>query len=208
VRSPGGRVPDWGVFIQKEKKAKTRSATIAVLGWANYLYEQQFATQPIIKSTQSGFVIATLFAVAEEPSRRRSRNRKWMGEVAESAFLWKAMQLGLLVAKPWGDSARYDFIVDSGRGLLRVQVKSTGCLCEEHRYAVAAHGSNPAIPYTKDDIDFLVAFIPPEDAWYILPVEVFTPRTHLWLYPQGEHDQQYESYREAWSLLGVQEGPE
>ena len=62
-----------------------------------------------------------------------------MGEVAESAFLHKAMDKGLVVAKPWGDSSRYDFVVDSGERLLRVQVKSTKCLCEG-RYAVAAHG--------------------------------------------------------------------
>jgi hypothetical protein len=142
-----------------KKERKQKPAPRPSRCWVGPIIYMNSSSQPsaIIKSTQSGFVIATLFAVAEEPSRPRSRNRKWMGEVAESAFLWKAMQLGLLVAKPWGDSARYDFIVDSGGGLLRVQVKSTGCLCEEHRYAVAAHGSNPAIPYTKDDIDFLVA---------------------------------------------------
>lgn len=145
--------------------------------------------------------IECLFGMAEEHTGRR-RNRKWMGEVAESAFLHKAMELGLMVAKPWGDSARYDFVVDSGERLLRVQVKSTVCLCED-RYAVAAHGCDPTAGYSAEEIDFLVAWVVPEDAWYVIPVEAFAPRKHLWLYPRGEHAGQYEKYREAWELLGA-----
>ena len=40
--------------------------------------------------------------------------RKRRGEIAEAAFLAKAASLGFGVAKPWGDSERYDFIIDSG----------------------------------------------------------------------------------------------
>src|SRR5450755_1037627 len=43
--------------------------------------------------------------------------RKQRGEMAEAAAL------GFRVSKPWGESSRYDLIVDSGRRLLRVQVK-------------------------------------------------------------------------------------
>ena len=165
------------------------------------------SSETIVVDSPFGLVLESLFAVAEAPSRHRPLTRKRMGEVAESVFLCKALQLRLLVAKPWGDSSRYDFIVDSGRALLRVQVKSTGSLCDGYRYAVAAHGSDPSVPYSKDDIDILVAYVPPEAAWYIVPVEVFTPRTHFWLYPRGEHNGQFECYREAWSLLGVDSAP-
>ena len=163
------------------------------------------------------WVIPVLFAVADErktirnPGQRKSRrvgyprNRKWMGEVAESAFLHKAMELGLMVSKPWGDSSRYDFVVDAGEGLVRVQVKSTECLCDE-RYAVAAHGCNPKVGYGPEEIDYLVAWVVPEDAWYVIPVKAFAPRRNLWLYPRGAHAGQYEKYREAWELLGVKQG--
>ena len=70
-----------------------------------------------------------------------------MGDVAEAAFLYKAMEMGMVVSKPWGDNARYDFAVDTGKKRLRVQVKSTSCLCGD-RYAVAAHGSDPTVGYT------------------------------------------------------------
>ncbi|PYV66364.1 MAG: hypothetical protein DMG96_42620 [Acidobacteria bacterium] len=50
----------------------------------------------------------------EEPSRKiKSVNTKRKGELSEAAFLLKAAGLGFGVAKPWGDSERYDFILDS-----------------------------------------------------------------------------------------------
>src|SRR2546425_646714 len=46
-------------------------------------------------------------ASAAGPPKRR-------GERAELAFMLKASSLGFGIAKPWGDSERYDFILDSG----------------------------------------------------------------------------------------------
>src|SRR5881398_2739497 len=49
-----------------------------------------------------------------EPSRKIKRvNTKRKGELSEAAFLLKAAGLGFGFAKPWGDSERYDFILDS-----------------------------------------------------------------------------------------------
>jgi len=47
---------------------------------------------------------------------------KQRGELAEMGFMFKAAGLGFGVAKPWGDSERYDFILDNGHRLLRVQI--------------------------------------------------------------------------------------
>jgi hypothetical protein len=63
--------------------------------------------------------------------KRLKNTRKRRGEAAESVFLAKAVSMGFGVAKPWGDSERYDFILDSGRPLWRVQVKSAYRACEE-----------------------------------------------------------------------------
>src|SRR5207248_9417920 len=56
------------------------------------------------------------------------RDRKTQGEYAELIFMVKAMKEGLTPAKPWGDSKRYDFIVDNDRRLFRVQVRSASVL--------------------------------------------------------------------------------
>jgi PD-(D/E)XK endonuclease len=47
------------------------------------------------------------------------------GDLAEAAFLLKASTLGFGVARPWGNAERYDFILDNGQHLPRVQVKCT-----------------------------------------------------------------------------------
>ena len=61
---------------------------------------------------------------------RRERNPKCRGELAELAFAHKAAALGFGVAKPYGDSERFDFILISrdwpeGDKLWRVQIKSS-----------------------------------------------------------------------------------
>src|SRR5580692_8569340 len=107
--------------------------------------------------------------------------RKRMGEQAEAAFLNKATSLGLSVAKPWGDSDRYDLIVDSGRRLWRVQVKSTRYM-GERRFSITARGCTAA--YTEDEIDFLAVYIVPLDLWYVIPVKAFALRKCLRFYPE------------------------
>ncbi len=124
--------------------------------------------------------------------------RKRSGEAAEAAFLARASDLGFGVARPWGDSERYDFILDSGRGFVRVQVKSTQRYAEG-RYRVKAGGSKTI--YTLDEIDFLAAYLIPEDLWYVVPVAAFAGSKGLRFYPHDGRKSLFEQYREAWCLL-------
>jgi PD-(D/E)XK endonuclease len=64
----------------------------------------------------------------EAPRKPVHRNTKRTGELSEAAFLLKAETLGFHLAKPWGDSERYDFILDTGSRLWRVQLKCTQVL--------------------------------------------------------------------------------
>jgi hypothetical protein len=62
------------------------------------------------------------------------------------------------------------------------------------------HGKQ--IPYTTDEIDFLVVYVVPENAWFVIPVRAFVPLRSLHVYPLGYPDGgRYEKYREAWWLL-------
>ncbi len=131
-----------------------------------------------------------------------SRDAKKRGEMAEMAFMYKACGLGFGVAKPYGDSERYDFIVSSGKRFWRVQVKST-YLPRRTGYRVIAEGSRLRrnTVYTPEEIDFLVAYLVPVDAWYVVPVEALETKA-LFLYPEGcRFGGRYEKYREAWHLL-------
>ena len=55
--------------------------------------------------------------------------------------------------------------------------------------------------YSAEDIDFLVAYIFPEDIWYVFPVALTENRTVLCIRP-GSKRSWLEPYREAWKLMG------
>ena len=136
-------------------------------------------------------------------NQRHALPPKRRGEIAELAFMQKVVTLGFGVAKPWGDSDRYDYILDAGRRFWRVQVRSTAY--ESHRgYAVHTYVyvKRKMVALTADQIDCIIAYIVPLDLWYVLPVEAFSPCKNLWFYPHGsKKGSRFESYREAWWLL-------
>ncbi len=51
-------------------------------------------------------------------------NTSRKGDETEAAILSRLMELGLSVSVPFGDSDRYDLVVDDGRCLYRVQCKT------------------------------------------------------------------------------------
>jgi len=129
---------------------------------------------------------------------------KRRGELSELAFFYKAAGLGFGVAKPWGDSERYDFILDSGQRLWRVQVKS-GCHHRNRYYDLhASCGNAQKTMYTSVEIDFFVAYLVPIDVWYVIPVEKIKKRVLLFFPYGGARCSHYEQYREAWSLMAPQ----
>jgi hypothetical protein len=135
----------------------------------------------------------------------RHRTTKSLGELAELAFLYKAATLGFGVAKPLGDNEPFDFILNSGHRLWRVQVKSTfhqGKSGEFSFRAVRAAVAGKTRTYTADAIDVLAGWVMSLDVWYIIPVQAFAPRRTLAVYPHRELEAgQFEPFREAWCLL-------
>ena len=196
---------------------------------------------------------------------QRELNTKRRGELAELAFTLKAAHLGFGVSRPFGDSERYDAIIDArelsanrrhqcqpacptlqalqrkrttraarkpdaesrkptcpalrtfrhfdlkpswcGRDgtppLWRVQVKCSTQL-ENDMYHLNAHRrtGGRAVPYLPGEIDFLAAYIIPEDTWYIIPLEAFLGSTSL-LFRRRDDPKPglYDEYKEAWHLL-------
>jgi hypothetical protein len=138
------------------------------------------------------------------PLVRGLRNSKRKGELAELAFLHKAASLGFGVAKPYGDSERYDFVLDSGERFWSVQVRSTSSARGRTGYIIptCSGKGHSAKPYRADEIDFLVAYIVPHDVWYVVPINQITPFQMLSFYPAGCRIGGYwEPYREAWHLM-------
>ena len=142
---------------------------------------------------------------------KKPRNSKRTGELSEAAFLHKAVALGFRVTKPWGDSERYDFVLDSGRRLWRVQIKCTAVSRAGGYHIQPIHfvyGKNKVV-YTADDIDVLAAHIVPLDVWYVVPVGALAQGTSLRLYPDDAcKAARFEKYREAWQVFRGEEAGE
>lgn len=134
-----------------------------------------------------------------QPSACRNRfTASRRGDIGEAVFLAKATSLGFDVARPWGNSSPFDFIVHSGRHCWRVQVKSAHHP-DGRRYTVRARADN--FSYTRDNLDFLVAVVVPENVWYVVPVEALGTLPLLWLCPYAGSAARFERYREAWCLM-------
>jgi hypothetical protein len=211
-------------------------------------------------------------------SRQRELNTKRRGELA---FTLNAATLGLGVSKPYGDSERYDVIVDprsligqsespakycrvddgrptskarrQGRpsnrktaeatgaakknatihvgtaasavrrprfigphraskniasdqstpaNLWRVQIKCSTQLFQGS-YRVNAHRRTQgrAVPYHPSEIDFIAAYVIPEDTWYIIPIEAVRGTSLMFRRKNDPRPGLYDQYREAWYLL-------
>ena len=130
------------------------------------------------------------------------------GELGELAFLCKATSLGFALSLPYGHVQRYDFVVEGGGNLWRVQVKSAAFL-ESGLYHVGIRHSTKrkAKPYTESEIDFVAVYIIPEETWYILPVREVVGRQTFLFRPKGYNRRDpYAHYREAWHLLREPDG--
>ncbi len=127
----------------------------------------------------------------------RIKNCKKRGEWAELVFAMRAIELGLWLGRPWGESSGYDFTVDQGRRIVRVQVKST-IFPEGTGYSCTLKDSKG--PYKKNSFDFVAAYVIPENVWYILPAKRVRGMWSVGLYPKLESSK-YNEYKEAWHLL-------
>jgi PD-(D/E)XK endonuclease len=125
-------------------------------------------------------------------------NYKRRGEWVELLFMTVASGLGFNVAKPFGDSARYDVVVENEGRFLRIQVKSTesmvgGC------YSCQLHVCGNRL-YTPKEIDYFALYILPKDVWYIFPAKTLAGMSAVALAPHLK-GHKYERYMENWWLL-------
>ena len=131
------------------------------------------------------------------------------GDLGEVAFVHKAMSLGYVVAKPYGQMHRYDFMVEGGNKLWRVQVKTSTCMRDgRYQLCVQRITHRRTVAYKKSELDFVVAYLMPVKTWYILPISVVAGRRSFLLAPPGFRGKNlWAQYLEAWHLLGKPHGP-
>jgi hypothetical protein len=142
---------------------------------------------------------------------------KRRGEWAELRFQLRATEQGLILARPCGDCAPYDFLVacperaitgkracperansDRRGHFLRVQVKCTLQRREKNSYRCCIDHNGR--PYTPAQIDFFAAYVIPADTFYILPLPATHDQPDILLTPHRPNSK-YSQYKEAWHLL-------
>jgi len=104
------------------------------------------------------------------------------GERAKLAFVRKAESLGFVVRKPEAQNAPYDFLLDAGDLSWRVEVQPIERVDDLDQFDLGHLNSERGPgrrtrcqggkdqPSKANQIDFLAAYLVPEDAWYIIPI--------------------------------------
>jgi hypothetical protein len=138
--------------------------------------------------------------LSDEHTHAAKLSAKRRGELAELAFMRKAANLGFAVAKPWGDSDRYDVVVRFENTFWRVQIKSVlGKASRRKHYRLCTRDWQKK-SYSPKDIDFLVGYVFAEDLWYVFPADIVANQTVICLCP-GSKKSRLEKYRGAWDLM-------
>ena len=105
------------------------------------------------------------------------------GCLTEQRCFVKCLEAGYMISKPLFDNARYDFILDTGERLLRIQVKSS-VWNEDHSAFTfngysqhSTSGGNKRMKYTNKEIDYFMT--EKDNIFYLYPAEEdgFTVKT-------------------------------
>jgi len=124
---------------------------------------------------------------------------KFQGELVEIKFLLRARERGYNISKPFGDNLRYDFILDNGLQLLKIQVKGTrqkpnrlGCI-----QIGVGYGKSSKHGYTEKDVDLFAVYLQCIDAFYLIPSKIINRRVTIRIYPKRKICT-WQEYRENW----------
>lgn len=100
-------------------------------------------------------------------------NPKAIGAQTELQCLTYLHGLGYDISIPWGDNARYDFVLDVNHKLYKLQCKTSskqqeGVYSFKCRSTYVNTKGSRSVGYSKDDVDFFCTFI--EGKCYLIPL--------------------------------------
>ena len=112
------------------------------------------------------------------------KNTQVQGAITEQRCFLKCIEMGYTVSKPLFDNARYDFILDTGEKLLRIQIKASRWVDDEHSsfcfngYSQHSTGNgNKRMKYTNREIDYFMTENEGNFYLYPAPPEGFVNKT-------------------------------
>lgn len=138
---------------------------------------------------------------------------KQKGNLTELQCLVAFSKLGLTVSIPYGDHARYDFVLDIDNKLYKIQCKTSskqdeGLYQFSCRSTAANHSRAANRTYTEDEIDFFATII--ESKCYLVPVQETSSHSKMMRFVPPKNGQkvgityanQYELEVQIQKLLG------
>ena len=102
-------------------------------------------------------------------------NTQQIGYLTEQKCFVKCLELGYTISKPLFDNARYDFILDTGEKLLRIQVKSSSWNEDHSAFSFNGYSQhstsngNKRMKYTNKEIDYFMT--EKDGVFYLYPAE-------------------------------------
>lgn len=118
------------------------------------------------------------------------------GRFGEYAFASKAALMGLVVGFPSIEAIPYDFFVDNGKTTHKVQVKTIMDSTKiDFRRGI---GRDSSRFYSKDEVDFFIAYFANKDLFYIFPHNALTAGARFTI---NDGCTKLDGYKEAWHLL-------
>lgn len=121
---------------------------------------------------------------------------KALGLISEMRFELAATLKGFIVSSPPADNAPYDFILDNGRDLYRIQVKSTRDKDPLNRYHFNLKTGNQDLAYNEDQVHFFALYIVSTDTFYIIPRSLLNGHKTVKIFDNGK----FEDYKEDWTF--------
>ena len=111
-------------------------------------------------------------------------NTQYLGNITEQKCYLKCIESGFSISKPLFDNNRYDFILDTGNKLLKIQIKTSHWKDEKHTAFIfngySQHQTsegNKRMKYTNKEIDFFMT--EKDNLFYLFPAseEGFVQKT-------------------------------
>lgn len=135
-------------------------------------------------------------------------NSKDKGNISEAFFLANMLQNECIVSKPFGDNARYDFIVDYNHKLFKFQVKYCDYKTENNSILCPCssstnHTTNKKLKSYKNDVDYMAFFLKEYNEIIIIPIEEIQDQQSITLRKTrtNNHQEKGVHYIEDYSLI-------
>ena len=135
-----------------------------------------------------------------------AKDTKSAGAVTALQFAYECVRRGAAISEPIGDNSRYDFIVDNGKQLLRVQVKTAselkpGIFCVNGTRKIPKGDKVVSVPYQKDELDCLVTLA--GGFWFFFP-EPYVLKGIIQIRPDAPPGHYKWNFgKDKWAFLGL-----